>query len=229
MINFIKGQEHFDNSKSRDLIELKCDVCEQNFFRKKHHIQISICNYKKRNHPPMTICSKKCQNIHQDTSILIECHNCHILSKKDLSSFKKSKNHFCSQSCAAFYNNLHKTKGFQRSKLELYLEGKLPQLYPTLEFKFNDRETIGAELDIFIPSLKLAFELNGIFHYEPIFGLEKLTTTQKTDKQKMITCYNNNIELCVLDTTSLKYFKEKNAQKFLDIITNIINSKFLPK
>lgn len=39
-----------------------------------------------------------------------------------------------------------------------------------LDFKFNDRETIGLKLDIYIPSLKLAFEINGVFHRKNIFG-----------------------------------------------------------
>jgi len=45
-------------------------------------------------------------------------------------------------------------------------------LYPDLVIHFNKKDAINSELDIYIPSLKLAFELNGIFHYEPIFGKE---------------------------------------------------------
>ena len=35
-------------------------------------------------------------------------------------------------------------------------------------------EAINSELDVYVPSLNLAFELNGIFHYEPIYGEKKL-------------------------------------------------------
>jgi hypothetical protein len=36
-----------------------------------------------------------------------------------------------------------------------------------------------------------------------------------------------NIELCIIDTSKMAYFKEKNAKPYLDIICNIINIKYL--
>ena len=77
-------------------------------------------------------------------------------------------------SCAATYNNKNKTHGTRRSKLECFIEKKLSELYPDLTIHYNQKDTINSELDIYIPSFKLAFELNGIFHYEPIYGEEKL-------------------------------------------------------
>ena len=73
--------------------------------------------------------------------------------------------------------------------------------------------------------MKLAFELNGIFHYEPIFGNEKLSKIQKNDTNKFLKCQEKNISLCIIDTSSQKYFKEQTSKKFLDIITNIIDQK----
>jgi len=137
------------------------------------------------------------------------------------------KNFFCSSSCAALYNNTHKTKGIRKSKLEFFLEKELPLLYPDLEFHFNRKDAINSELDIFIPSMKLAFELNGIFHYEPIYGDLKLEQIQNNDSRKYQACLEKQIELCIIDTSNLKYFKESNAKPYLDIMVNIINSKLL--
>ena len=77
------------------------------------------------------------------------------------------------------------------------------------------------------PSLKLAFELNGIFHYEPIYGDKKLNSTQNNDKRKFQACLEKQIELCVIDTSQLKYFKKSNAQKYLDIVVFLINKKLV--
>ena len=147
-----------------------------------------------------------------------------LLLKKN-SQVKKVKNNFCSQTCAGTYNSTHKTKGNRRSKLEIYLEKQLINLYPNLEIHFNRKDAINSELDIYIPSLKLAFELNGIYHYEPIYGKDKLSQIQNNDNRKFQACIENTIELCIIDTSTQKYFKESTSKKFLDIITNIIERK----
>jgi hypothetical protein len=152
------------------------------------------------------------------------CTQCSKSFSKRYSEYKKSKNHFCSQSCAGTYNNTHKTKGTRVSKLEVYLQEQLTKLYPTLEIHYNRKDAINSELDIYIPSLKLAFELNGIFHYEPIFGESKLEQIQNNDSRKFGACKDAGISLCIIDVSAMNYFKEENAKKYLDIIVNIINS-----
>lgn len=122
------------------------------------------------------------------------------------------------------YRNANKIQGVRRSKLEAWLEQQLLALYPLLEFHFNRKDAINSELDIYIPSLKLAFELNGIFHYEPIFGSEKLGQIQNNDQRKHQACNERGIELCLIDTSSLKYFKPEKAKKYLSIITSIIDN-----
>ena len=102
---------------------------------------------------------------------------------------------------------------------------RLPQLYPNLEFHFNRKDAIESELDIYVPSLKLAFELNGIFHYEPIYGEEKLASIKSNDDRKFQACLERGIELCIIDSSRLKYFKDKNVIPFLQIIQDIINRK----
>jgi hypothetical protein len=136
-------------------------------------------------------------------------------------------NHYCSNSCNAIYCNTHKTHGTRRSKLEVYLEKELQLLYPTYDFHFNRKDTIGSELDIYIPSLSLAFELNGIFHYEPIFGSKKFDQIQSNDISKSKACIDNKIDLCIIDSSGLKYYKPSAAKKYLDIIDDIIKERLL--
>jgi len=137
------------------------------------------------------------------------------------------KNNFCSLSCSAIYNNKNKKHGTRRSKLEVWLEKQLILLYPNLDIHFNRKDTIGSELDIYIPSINLAIELNGIFHYEPIFGNDKLNQIQENDISKSKACIDNEIDLCIIDTSGQKYFKPKTSQKYLNIIIKIFKERLL--
>lgn len=210
-------------AKSRDLVEVKCDECNKSFKKSKNEILMRLNG--KDEYKRGWFCSKKCCQKNKENKVNLFCSNCNKNFKKLPSQIKKSKNHFCSKSCAAQYNNRNKTKGTRRSKLEIWLEDNLKNRYPNLFFKFNKTEDINAELDIFIPSLKLAFELNGIFHYEPIYGSEKLASIQNNDERKFQACLEHGIELCIIDTSQQKYFKEKTSKKYLDIIINIIENR----
>lgn len=172
----------------------------------------------------------KCRmNFLSTFQVEVLCMNCGKLFMKYQSELIKYPNSFCNHSCAATYSNTHKTKGIKRSKLEKWLESKLSELYPKLEIHYSRKDAINSELDIYIPSLKLAFELNGIFHYEPIFGEEKLNQIQNNDGRKFQACLEKGIELCIIDSSKQKYFKESTCLPFLEIITKIVNEKISAK
>ena len=149
----------------------------------------------------------------------------HCLNCSSVIPYDKKIRKFCNSSCSCTYNNAHKKYGTTISKLEKWIQTKLINLYPNIEFHFNRKDAINSELDIYIPSLKLAFELNGIFHYEPIFGADKLMSIQNNDDRKFQACYDRGIALCIIDSSKQKYVKESNSIKFLDIITNTIEKK----
>jgi len=167
-------------------------------------------------------CSKTCETLNLTKAQTVSCKKCGKEFIKKLNQIKKSKNNFCCKSCAAVYNNTHKTKGTRTSKLEIWLQGQLQTLYPDEEILFNDKTAINSELDIYFPKRKLAFELNGIFHYEPIYGEKKLEQIQNNDQRKFLLCHQNNISLCVIDVSKQKYFKEEQSKKYLDVILEII-------
>ena len=199
-------------------VNLVCHLCNENFNREIRQTH--------KNHEN-SFCSKKCLHAHTKQKVTLNCSNCQAPIEKLPSQIKKSKNSnmFCNSSCAAKYNNANKTHGTRRSKLESWLETELIKLYPNLEIHFNRKDAINSELDIYIPSIKLAFELNGIFHYEPIFGVDKLESIQNNDQRKFQACIENSIELCIIDASSMKNFKEKKAARFLSIINRIIQQK----
>lgn len=194
-----------------DSLKKKCPVCQKEFEDR----------YDKK-----IFCSTTCHAKSKEKPLLdVECVNCNTIFQKKQSEIKRSNNHFCSKTCSASYNNKNKTKGNRRSKLEIWLEEQLTKLYPNLPIDFNKKDAIGSELDIYIPSLNLAFELNGVFHYEPIYGTNKLNQIQENDKSKSLACHEAKIDLCIIDTSGQKYVKPSTSQKYLDIIINIINER----
>jgi len=216
----------FTEAKSRDLLPLQCEYCNSTFHRTKHAI-FAARNPNRQSKDSCRFCGNSCQRKHDvGEPISTECTQCHAPVKKRQCEINKSKsgNIFCSRSCSAKWNNAHKKHGTRCSKLERWLQSQLPTLYPHLEFHFNRKDAIESELDIFIPSLLVAFELNGIYHYEPIHGQDKLDKIQSNDRRKFAACHEAGISLCSIDTSSLKYFKEQRAMKFLNIIQNIIDS-----
>ena len=216
------NKQEFENAKFRDKLPCNCDFCGKEFLRDKRDVFNSIKRNNKKD-----ACSKKCQDTNLVTKKMLECRNCGKPFYKTPSEIKKTKNHFCSRSCSGTHTSLNKTHGTRRSKLEVWLEKELPLLFPDLEFHFNRKDTINSELDIYIPSLKLAFELNGIFHYEPIYGEDKLSKIQNNDQRKFQACLEKGIELCIIDSSGLKYFKPANVKKYLDIIVSVITQKCL--
>lgn len=217
-------QSEYKTAKSYDLLKLQCHHCNKIYLKRKKDIARELAH----NLGECKYCSSKCHNIYKTTSINVNCTLCNKEISRKQSELKKSKLTFCSKSCMAKYYNKHriicyKIDGKIRSKLELYIEQQLKNIYPNLEILFNERLIINSELDIYIPSLKLAFELNGIYHYEPIHGLNALTNIENNDQRKFLKCHENNISLCVIDTSKQTRFTEKSSIKYLNIITELIN------
>lgn len=225
-MNPLYTNEEFNNTKYNDMLPLKCKNCGKTFYKIKTYIKTFLNN---KTHTKFDFCSIQCSKKYQKklNTIYTKCDQCGTDVIRSIWEFTKNKHHFCSLSCSASYHNTHKTYGSTRSKLEKWIEIQLTSKYPNIEFHFNRKDTIGSELDIYIPSLKLAFELNGIFHYEPIFGKEHLGKTQNNDKRKYQSCLEHKIDMCIIDVSQQKNFKEHNSLKFLDIICNIIDNRII--
>jgi hypothetical protein len=222
-MNPLYTEKEFSEAKNSEKLPFLCQECNNTFFRSKSEVK-RVIKYKQNS---CVYCSQKCKSKSEETSIVVKCGNCGKEKKvmPNIIRASKSGHIFCSKSCSVTYNNTHKTKGYRRSKLELYIEDQLIVKYPQLDIHFNRKDTIGSELDIYIPSLSLAFELNGVFHYEPIFGKTRFKQIAANDISKHKACLDAEIDLCVIDTSTLHYFKPANAQKYLDIVVSIINDR----
>lgn len=213
-------EEEFLNAKSDDLLPLQCEYCGKTFYACKRKIKHNIKKELIKNN---RFCSDLCRNLYTKKTFEVVCLNCGKKFYKKATNYKRSHNHFCCQSCAAKYNNEHKKCGNRKSKLESFLEENLIKRYTELNFIFNDKTTINSELDIYIPSLKIAFEINGIFHYKPIYGEKKFNLIKNNDNEKKLKCINNNIKLYIIDTSEQKRFTKETSQIYLNTIINIIN------
>lgn len=216
----------FLKTTSIENISLECPFCHCEFTKKKREVQ---SKFGQHNNRKAIFCSYKCSTLSQRNRNKVTCLQCNFVFDKLPNQVRRSQNHFCSRSCAARYRNTHKVKGNRRSKLEIWLEEKLTSLYPELVIRYNCKDVIQSELDIYIPSLCIAFELNGVFHYKPIYGKDKLLSIQSNDYLKYQACLEIGIELIIIDTSAQKCFNVSTSQKFLDTIIEGINIKLSPQ
>ena len=210
---FCSKQCRYDNM--RNTVALECEQCGKAIQRVPSKI------HKHKHH----FCSSKCQYEYQTTLQHVNCDQCGVEITKKVFELRDYPYHFCSKSCSGKYTSQHKTTGNKRSKLELLIERELTSAYPFLEIHYNRTDAINGELDIYVPSLKLAFELNGIFHYEPIFGVDRLLSAQNNDKRKFQACLEQQIELCIIDVSGLKKLTSNNTKVYTNVITNLIDKK----
>jgi len=198
------------------ILILKCDYCEKQFDRELRQV-----TKKGRKHQ---FCNNECFTKFRNKSKTISCKQCDKPFAKQLSQIKKTKNHFCSKSCSCIYQNTHKTTGYRRSKLEVHLEEQISIHYPNLNLITSDRKQLdGLELDFYFPDISLAIELNGIFHYQPIFGEDKFSKTKERDQRKFVLCDQKNIALAIIDSSSCSYLTQKAKDKYWSITQSIID------
>lgn len=213
----IVNSSDFNIAKSRSLIEMKCEQCDNAFYLSKHYIKCSI----RRTGSAQRFCSHKCQGASRNNDKEVICTNCNIKFLKKPSQIRG--NSFCSQSCSGSYNAKNKSHGTRRSKLEIYLEEQIKLEYPKLQCNYNSKELIGSELDFYFPDLRFAIELNGIFHYEPIYGQEKFEKIVNNDKQKVSICRELGVELVIIDSSTCNRLDQKSKDKYWNIVNELIS------
>ena len=154
---------------------------------------------------------------------MVLCKNC----KKQTSNKK-----FCSQKCRLEYKFKHGRKN--RSKLEKYISKRIKEEFYLLKVKNNDRQILeeNLELDIYIPNLNIAFEIQGQMHYKFIkyfhHTYDNFIKQQLRDRRKKILCYKKNIILIYIENFTA--FTIDNAEdiyqkKVRPILISIINQR----
>ena len=189
-------------------VEVECDYegCENKFLKGEWEALNTKNNF----------CSEVCAGKFRDTKVEVECFVCKKKFLKELGKSIKKTRHCCNQDCAKLLMKYHKDWGGRRSKLEIAIEEHFKIVFPSMYIRYNKTD-IGYELDISVPCLELAIELNGPHHYKAIFGEEKLLKTQETDRKKVVKCGEFGIKLFVINVSEDKYNKKIMAQRISQV------------
>jgi len=107
--------DFYNLNKRGENIPCVCDFCNNTFEKSRQHIGIQI----KRNQT-LTFCNSNCCNLsrtkkHYD----VICVTCEKPVNKTNSDMQKSKNHFCSRSCAAKHNNANRLPTSEETKIKI--------------------------------------------------------------------------------------------------------------
>lgn len=218
--NLFCSRKCYDSYQNTSL-SLNCEVCGVGFLRQ----NAQYMNNKKH------YCSVDCRNKGIKTSVLLNCCECEKEIEVHKYKIKNSNSgkHFCSKSCTGKYYTRNKTFGVNRSRFEEWVEDKLLKRYVDLEFDFNNKSETGYELDIFVPKLNIAFEINGITHYKPIYGEERLRRTKEIDFEKKVICESKGIDMIIVDVSSIRNWSPEKTKEHYDSICKIIDDKIIIK
>jgi len=174
-------------------------------------------------------CNNKCSSIHIwsnkekiDSRIPVNCTNCDIEFLRF--PWMLSDHMFCGLRCSGLYSSQF-TKRRDQSKMEIFISQQIRESFSSLQLIENDRSLCkGLELDLFLPELNLAIEINGPVHYDPIYGEKYLESIQERDFRKNNICQTQNIEILTIKNYG-KFLIENGNRIWFEQIKPVIESK----
>lgn len=122
---------------------------------------------------------------------------------------KKKTLESCSRKCSSVIKG-SKT----RSMPEIILYSLISTEFPDLEIIQNDRDVLecGLEIDLYLPTYRLAIEVNGPTHYDNIYGELRLLRTELNDMRKKDKAEELGITMKIINISSIP---EKELRTFI--------------
>ena len=106
------------------------------------------------------------------------------------------------------------------SKTERYVVGKLEELgYGVIVHARNLIQSTSLEVDMFLPSLRTAIEIDGPSHFSPIWGADKLVKQQASDAAKQGLLLNSGYVILRIR----QYDKSMSAKRMNDTLALIVD------
>lgn len=236
----------------KDKIIKPCDFCKtriklqpSKFYRQKKHYCSNMCYlqgrenntiseciicHKKIKQTPTKMrvyCSRACTALSKINRVTIKCNQCGI-EKQQIPSHVKSTN-FCNSSCKSKYF-IKLRKGFKKSFAEIFLLNLIKTDFNNLTIFDNVRSILpsGLEIDIFIPDVNLAIELNGPCHYFNIYGADTLNKVQNRDLIKQTEIQQLGFKFIVLNISMIscrtklkKFLLDQYINNIKPILSNL--------
>jgi len=199
----------------RPTVEIICEHCGQPFL-KERRLMNRVAHH---------FCSSRCDGLYHRNREQKECTECHTTFERFPSQSQKTALSFCSHKCSAtYYNRLRRRS--RRSKIEGEFFDRLQSAFPELHMVPNDKSLLqGLEADIAIPDLNTVIEWNGVVHYHPIYGDEKLKAIQTRDAEKMQKASDLGIRLIVIsDADSSRKTLDRAYSDVRSIIASLLGS-----
>ncbi len=102
----------------------------------------------------------------------------------------------------------------------------LQAAFPALSIIPNDKTLLdGLEVDISIPELKVGIEWNGIVHYEPIYGVQKLAKIRSLDARKQQNAVERGVLLIIVPDLVSTSAKVKEAFESISATLSILQTE----
>lgn len=167
------------------------------------------------------------------TKLPLMCLNCGETFYKTKREIEQVLNHcgsktldFCCKTCSAnFLNKTYRHRSKFEIFLEEYLRANLPEYLSNLPIVYNSRDLFPDdphEVDIYLPTIKVAVEVNGTHHYKPIFGEKRFEETIKNDQAVESCCYRYGILLVIMNMKDMDHFNERDASQHAKALLDII-------
>jgi very-short-patch-repair endonuclease len=110
------------------------------------------------------------------------------------------------------------------SKLELYLLDRL--LADGFKVDFHKEQmllTTKLQIDLFLPTMNIAIEIDGPSHFLPVWGDDTLKRNQKYDNKKSGLILGKGLKL--IRIKQLKDFSKSRADKLYDLLISVLNDQ----